>query len=254
MPKICHLVAVALLSVGAPAVAQPVSSPIVAPVPAEVHPAAPVVMAAPDAPVPACELHIRPTRNFIAINTGLLVGLGALGGALDYAVHADRVKSVREQMADALTADAQIAQLKQVDAARLLKMPEGTAIIVDEPFPSWEQIKKDEAIKARMKGLESDEKAGKRFTTSTAPCYAELIAVDVFYQKAAMYGTRVFTNFFFRDFRDGLTVAKVSKGQVETHTPDFPAETPDKVEAAKLALLDSYGKDLIKWVGIKLKP
>jgi len=253
MTRKSTVLAFATIAVATSAMAQTTAAPPAPLAQAPTTAPPPLVQAPSVAPAPSCELHIRPAHNFIAMNTGMLSGLGIVGALVDMGVHADKVKSVKAQMADALTADAQIAQLKSVDAAGLLKMPKDTVIVVDEPFPSADEIKADPALKEKMKAFEADEKAGKRLTSSKAECYAELAAPYVFYQKAAMYGTRVFTDFFFRDFRGGVAQPKVSKGQVETHTPDFPAATPDKVDSAKLALLDSFGKDLVKWVSLKLK-
>lgn len=200
-----------------------------------------------------CEVHVFPTRNFMAMNSGLLSGFGAVGAVVDVAAHADRVKTVKEVMADILTPEAQMEQLHKVDFVKVLKLPADTAVILETPMPNAGEIKADPAAKARSKSLQADEKAGKRLTASAARCYTELAASYVFYQKAAMYGTRVFTFFTYRDFRNGQAAPGTSRGMVETHTPEFPASAPGKEEEAKAALLHTYGADFLKWADLKLK-
>jgi len=209
------------------------------------------------APAPAspsgCELHIRPTANFQAMNTTMLSGFGVVGAIADAATHADKVKSVKEQMADILTPDVQFDELKKIEAAKLLGFPADTALIVEKPFDAPDTIKGNPELKEKYKALEADEKAGKRLTTSTAACYAELQVSMVFYQKAALYGTRVFTFYWLRDYRDGKPKPKAYKGMVQHNASAFPAEHIEQLEASKAALIDAYRNDFSKWVELKYK-
>jgi hypothetical protein len=202
---------------------------------------------------PGCELHVYPTRNFTALQTGVLAGFGILGAVADIAAHKDRVKTVKEVMADILTVDAQMGQLRKADFLRVLNLPADTSVVIESPLPSAGDIKDDPAVKARHEEMEARKKAGQRLTHSTASCYGELLVPMVFYQKAAIYGTRVFTFFTYRRFKDGQSAPKVSSGQVENHTPDFPAAEPGKEDAAREALLHAYGADFLKWASLKYK-
>ena len=49
------------------------------------------------------------------------------------------------------------------------------------------------SLKAKVKRLNTAIKAGKRLTTSQSKCYAELITTHIFYHKAMMYGSNLFT-------------------------------------------------------------
>ena len=198
-------------------------------------------------------MHVFPTRNFIAMNTGMLSGFGVIGALVDAAAHKDKVKTVKELMSDYLTPEAQLASLNKIGLAATLQMPMDTQIMVEPPFPSPADVKQNPSLKAKLEEAQKTEKAGKRLTSSAAVCYAELAVPYVFYQKAAMYGTRVFTSFIFRDFRKGEKALLTSKGQVENHVPNFPAADPSQEEAAKAALIDAYGQDLRKWADLKLR-
>lgn len=204
-------------------------------------------------PASGCELHIYPTRNFQALSTGWLVGLGPIGGLADMAAHKDKVKTVKEIMADILTPETQMAQLAKVNVVSVLKLPADTVVTQETPLPSPQEAKADAAVKTQLEALEAKNKDGARLTTSTASCYGELLVSSVFYQKAAMYGTRVFTFFIYRKFENGKAKPQVSRGQVEQHTPGFPASTPEGEDAARVALINAFGADFVKWSDLKLK-
>lgn len=189
----------------------------------------------------------------MAINTGWLSGLGVVGALADLAAHADKVKSVKEQMADVLTPELQVEQLKKIDAAKTLGMPADTVILADPAFVASEIAKKNPELVTKYKAIEAEAKAGKRLSPSTAACYVELSTNYVFYQKAALYGTRVFTFFTLRDFRAGKPMPKVFKGQVQHNASAFPADKVEKLEASNAALVDAYTDNFGKWVELKYK-
>lgn len=204
-------------------------------------------------PTPSCELHIYPTRNFQALSTGWLVGLGPIGGLAEMSARKGKVKTVKQVMADILTPDIQMTQLGKVNVVNGLKLPADTIVTQETPLPSPEEAKSDAAAKTQLEALEAKNKDGTRLTASTASCYGELLVSSVFYQKAAMYGTRIFTFFTYRKFEGGKAKPQVSRGQVEQHTPGFPASTPEGEDAARTALIDAFGADFVKWSEIKLK-
>jgi hypothetical protein len=195
-----------------------------------------------------------PTRNFIAINTTLLSGFGVVGALADMSTHADKVKSVKEQMAEILTPDAQMAQLQKADVAVTVKFPADTKVVIAPLLPDPQLAKTDAAEKAKVDAMKATDKAGKRLSEASATCYGELVVTHVFYQKAAMYGTRVFTGFKLRDFRNGVPKPKVASGQVQHHAAAFPAERLEKMDEAKAALLDTFSQNLGKWSKENLTP
>jgi hypothetical protein len=211
--------------------------------------------AAQEAPVaaaqPVCELHVWPTHNYIGINMGLLSGFGAVGAVADMAAHKSRVETVKDLMRDYLGPDVQMAELNRVGLVRSLGLPADTRIVVEEPTPFNEDLKTDPALKARTQEMNKTIKANRRLTASQSPCYAELITTMIFYHKAMMYGSNLFTGWVYRDFADKPLAQKVATGAVKNPLEVFPPKTPEQVEPAQAELRDAYAKDFSEWLAKK---
>lgn len=222
--------------------------------PAQAQDAAPVAQdAAPAAPDSAaqCELHVWPTHNYIGINTGLLSGFGLVGAVADAAVHEKKVKSVKELMADYLGPDVQMEELNKLGITETLKLS-GYKIILEEPTPFNEDLKKDPELKAKTKAMNARLKAKQRLSDSKATCYAELITTHIFYHKAMMYGSNLFTGWIYREFGDKPFATKTATGHVKNPLEDFPAKTEDKVPAAQAELRDAFSKNFAEYVQKKV--
>ena len=228
----------------APALAQPGEAASAA------QPAA--IPAAADAEA-RCELHVWPTHNYLGFNSGLLSGFGVIGALADMSAHAGKVKTVKELMADYLGPDVQLEELNKLGIARTLRL-EGYRIVVEEPTPFNEDLKKDPALKAKAKAMNARIKAGQRLSDSKHDCYAELITTHIFYHKAMMYGSNLFTGWIYREFGNRPLATKTSTGQVKNPLEHFPPKSPDKVEAAQIELRDAYSKDFVEYVEKKVKP
>ena len=200
-----------------------------------------------------CELHVWPTQNYIGINTGLLSGFGAIGALADMAAHDGRVKTVKDHMADYLGPDIQIAELKKIGVTDALKL-RGYRVVVQEAFPNNEDLKSNPELKAKIKTINAKIKAKQRLSDSTNPCYAELITTHIFYHKAMMYGSNLFTGWTYREFGNKPVATKVATGQVKNPLEHFPPKTPDKIDAAKAELRDAYSKDFVEYVQKKVVP
>ena len=198
-----------------------------------------------------CELHVWPTENYIGINTGLLSGFGLVGAVADIAAHDGRVKTVKDLMRDYLGPDVQMAELNKIGLAKTLKL-DGYTIVVEEPTPFNEDVKKDPVLKAKTKALNAKLKAGERLSASTAPCYAELVGTMIFYHKAMMYGSNLFGGWVYREFPATGKATKTLAGAVKNPLEDFPAKTAEKVDAAKAELRDAYAKDFVEYVDKKV--
>lgn len=197
-----------------------------------------------------CELHVWPTENYIGINTGLLSGLGIVGALADQAAHKNRVATVKDLMKDYLGPDVQMEELNKLGINETLKL-DGYKIIVQEPTPFNEDAKKDPELKAKIKAMNKTIKDKKRLTDSTAPCYAELTTTHIFYHKAMMYGSNLFTGWIYREF-DGDTQTKIGKGQVKNPLEYFPPKTEDDIKKAQIELRDAYAKDFAEYVEKKV--
>lgn len=229
----------------------PAAAPVQADTPVTVPAIAPAAQTA--QPPARCELHVWPTENYIGINMGLLSGFGPVGVLADMEAHKGKVATVKDLMRDYLGPDVQMNTLNSIGIADTLKLKD-YAIVVHEPTPFNEDLKKDPALKAKTKALNERIKAKKRLTDSTHPCYAELITTHIFYHKAMMYGSNLFTGWIYREFGDKQIATKTATGQVKNPLEAFPPKAADMVDEAKAELIDAYGKDFREYVEKKVQP
>ncbi len=223
--------------------------------------AEPTMIAEPAAPEPVyktasdgstCELHVWPTENYLGIQMGLLSGFGLVGALADGEVHKGRVKTVKDLMREYLGPDVQMQELEKLEFAKSLGL-DGYKIIVQEPTPWNEDLKDNPELKAQVKEMNKTMKAGLRLSDSSAPCYAELVTTHIFYHKAMMYGSNLFTGWQFREFAEGKEKAVFTgKGQVKNPLEEFPPKSEDMIETAKLELRDAYAKDFTEYVEKKV--
>ena len=195
-----------------------------------------------------CELHVWPTENYLGIKMGLFSGFGIVGALADQAGHKKGVQTVKDLMREYLGPDVQLDELAKLDYMAKLKLsPDEYAVIIQPPTPFNEDVKKDPELKAEVKALNKKIKDGKRITDSTNPCYAELITTHIFYHKAMMYGSNLFTGWQFRRF-DGDKLLSAGIGQVKNPLEHFPPKEESMIEAAQIELRDAYAKDFTEWV------
>lgn len=184
---------------------------------------------------PECELHIFPTLEGQALTTSLLSGFGVIGAVADAAANKDRNISEAEYLKEALGPRLQIEALKSIDLVSELKL-QPSRIIFETPIA-------DRKVTT---------KATNRLSSSTAPCYAELIVTQNFYTKKAIYGRSLNNRFIFKDFTSGKTKAKLVKGRGGNGLSHFPPKTTDETEAAETELRDVFAKNFLEFAkGIK---
>lgn len=214
--------------------------------------AAPAANAPTAAPAPECELHVWPTENYLGVNMGLLSGFGLVGALADQEVHKGKVQTVKDLMREYLGPEVQMDELNRIGLLKTLKLPDNYKIIIEAPTPFNEDLKKDPALKAKVKELNATIKAGKRLTNSQSKCYAELITTHIFYHKAMMYGSNLFTGWQYRNFGNKMLLKKGATGQVKNPLEYFPPKTTEDVDKAKVELRDAYSKDFIEYVDKKV--
>ncbi len=200
---------------------------------------------------PACELHVWPTENYIGIQMGLLSGFGPIGAVADMAAHDGKVKTVKDLMRDYLGPDVQMSELDKSGFVKQLGLTGEWRVIVEKPTPWNEEFKERPELKAEAKAMNATIKAGKRLTAGTAPCYAELVTTHIFYHKAMMYGSNLFTGWVFREFA-GPKLKVTGKGQVKNPLENFPPKSEDMVPAAQAELRDAYAKDFAEYTQKKI--
>ncbi len=238
--RICGAAAMAAFFLGAAPVAAQ-----------DAAPAAPAVQT--ETPATKCELHVWPTENYIGINMGLLSGFGIVGAVADIEAHKGRVQTVKDLMRDYLGPDVQMAELNRLGIEKTLKLSD-YRIVIQPPTPFNEDVKANPELKVKVKAMNARIKAGKRLSDSTHPCYAELITTHIFYHKAMMYGSNLFTGWIYREFGDKPIATKSATGQVKNPLEVFPPKAEDAVEAAKAELRDAYAKDFVEYVAKKVAP
>lgn len=175
---------------------------------------------------PACELHIFPTLEGQATTTTLLSGFGVIGAVADAAANKDRNISEAEYLKEALGPRLQIEALKSVNVLEELHLPPAQ-IIYETPIA-------DRNITT---------KATNRLSSSTAPCYYELIVTQNLYTKKAIYGRALNNRFIFKDFSGGQAAAKLAKGRGGNGLSLFPPKTTDETEAAETELRDVFSRN-----------
>ena len=201
---------------------------------AEAAPAAPGPQAAAAvpaaAPAPTCELHVFPTTEGQAMTTGWLSGIGIVGAVADASINKDRNISEADYLKEALGPRLQIQALKALDLAANLKL-QPSQVIYETPIA-------DRNITTKAKT---------RLSSSTAPCYVELIITQNFYRKAAIYGRSLNNRFVFKDFRGGKTEAELVKGRGGNGLSHFPPKTTDETEAAEQDLREAFAKNFTEF-------
>ena len=180
---------------------------------------------------PTCELRVFPTLEGQAQTTSMLSGFGMIGAIADAAKNKNRNISEGEYLKEALGPEFQKRALQSIDLVAELNLPEGTAIMFEEPI-------EDRGISTKSKT---------RLTDSNAPCYAELLVTQNLYQKKAIYGRSLNNRFIFKDFRDGLTETKMVKGRGGNGLSHFPPKTTDETEAAEADLLQAFTANFLEY-------
>jgi hypothetical protein len=177
-------------------------------------------------PAPTCELHVFPTVEGKAMTTTMLSGFGIIGAVADASMNKDRNISEAEYLKEALGPRLQIEALKSIDLVGNLKL-QPSQIIYETPIS-------DRNITT---------KAQTRLSSSTAPCYAELIITQNFYTKKAIYGRSLNNRFVFKDFRGSKTQAELVKGRGGNGLSHFPPKTTGETEAAEKELREVFAKN-----------
>ena len=188
------------------------------------------------APAPACELHVFPTLEGQAMTTGWLSGFGIIGAVADAASNKSRNIGDAAYLKEALGPKMQVDALKSIDLVAALKL-DPSQVIFETPIA-------DRKITT---------KAATRLSSSTAPCYVELLVTQNFYKKAAIYGRSLNNRYIVKDFRTGKTKTTLVKGRGGNGLSLFPPKTTDEAPAAEKELSDVFVKNFTEFANT-IKP
>ncbi len=194
-----------------------------------------------------CELHVWPTENYLGIKMGLLSGFGIVGALADQSANKGKVTTIKDLMREYLGPDVQLQELEKINYLDHLGLSaDEYEVIVHEPTPWNEDLKDNPELKAATKATNKKIKRGERISDSTNPCYSELITTHIFYHKAMMYGSNLFTGWVYNKY-DGDTRVINGKGQVKNPLEEFPPKEEAMVETAKAELRNAYSLDFVEW-------
>ena len=172
-----------------------------------------------------CELHVWTSTDYVAEQHGLLEGFGAVGAIVDMAISKRPARSIGGQMAQYLDGDTELAELRKVDLATILRRP-GLRILPEPGVLTWKETK-------------SLSKNPERRASSTAPCYAEIIISSIVYSKAALFSGHLYLNIAYRDFT-GRKSPTFVLGFGKTALEKFPARADDQADAARAEIRDAF--------------
>lgn len=181
-------------------------------------------------PREGCELHIWPSQGLRSVYHGWFRGAindGAVTGRDGYpVVPADPVDTAQ-----------------QVKLMHTLDVP--TAI----GLAGYKQVIHDTALDTR-----SIRTSTTRLTNSPSPCYAELIADDVFFQQDVVTGRYLKILFRYRDFGADPSPRRVFGTFVETELKVFPPTAPEQNAAALDELHAAFVGNFAKFAVALNKP
>jgi hypothetical protein len=183
--------------------------------------------AASAAPESKCELHVWPAQETGANNGGWMSNLGIAGAIADYEQNKDA--NLRDQVAliEGLTPIVQAKLLADADLPTLLGLPDAKLVFQARPLPA-RAIAKDKARQSR----------------STAACYAELIVARNFYQKSAVYGRTLASQFTFKDFRGNSAKPRMKSASARNPVSHFPPERPEDADRARQGLAEAFAANV----------
>lgn len=92
-----------------------------------------------------------------------------------------------------------------------------------------------------------------RLTNSQSPCYAELIADDIFFQQDIVNGSSLKTLWRFRDFGDAQLPRRSFSTWAHTPLKLFPPKTSADDEAAKEEVQSAYKNNVTLFAGYLAK-
>ena len=193
---------------------------------------APVATVPVESAPPTCELRVFPSLERTAYSVGLLSALGgAAGAALEMDANKKRALTAEEYLESALGPEFQVRALSEIDLVSELDLPEGTEVTFETPI-------EDRKITT---------KSTTRLTSSTAPCYAELLVTQNMYQSVPFRGRSLNNRFIFKDFRTGKTETKLIKGRGGNGLEHFPPENAEGIEAADEDVRQAFAANFLEY-------
>jgi hypothetical protein len=156
------------------------------------------------------------------------------GAAADYERNKDA--NLRDQVAliESLPATLQARILADAGLTELLEPAKTKLVFESAPLPP--------ASVKRIKG---------RRSAATEPCYAELIVSRNFYQKSALHGSTLASDFTWKDFRRGRP--RIVSDEMRSGLAHFPPERLDQTEQAREDVARAFADNVREFVRKMMK-
>lgn len=175
----------------------------------------------------SCELH------FWGSNKAQTSNYSGVGGALGAALAGPSPQSKEGLSAD-LPNEAQAEALRHIDLASIFKVPAVQIIPETQPL------------------VVKPGKIGPRLTSSTAPCYAELIVDFIGYSSHITAGRKFGARFWLRRYPTLDGPAKVENGGVDVKVRLYPAKNEADRDAALTELRAAFGQVASRFLSSKM--
>lgn len=167
-----------------------------------------------------CELHIWPSKGLRSVYHGWFHG-----GIVDGAIKAR--DGYKEIPADPLSREIQIAALSNPALPEMLKLPAYKLIVHEEALDS-----------VKIKNTPG------RIMENSAPCYAELITDDVFYQEDVINGSYLKTLFRFKSFQGEGLPKRTFGTWAKVKLLSFPPKTQEQNEHAQDEIRTAFTRNI----------
>jgi hypothetical protein len=164
-----------------------------------------------------CELHFWPSSH------ALTSTYSGVGGALGAMLAGPRPQSESALIGD-LPPEAQVEALRHIDLSAMLGMP--NVRLIPELAP----------LAARPS------RPSPRLTSSTAPCYAELVVDFIGYSSHITAGRKFGARYWLRRYSDPSGLARVQNGGKNVSLHAYPARRPEDQPAALAELSGAFGR------------
>ncbi|MDX8357608.1 hypothetical protein [Sphingopyxis terrae] len=174
-----------------------------------------------------CELHIWPSKGLRSVYHGWLHG-----GIVDGAVNGR--DGYPEVPSDPLTTARQVELLKDAGVGAMMDRLDVDVIIHSEA-PVSTAIRQSQG----------------RLTTSSSPCYSELILEDVFFQEDFVNGSSLKSLIRFRDFGSGEGPPTQFGTWTKTPLKIFPPKEASSNEAALTELSEAFRANLTEFAAAR---
>jgi hypothetical protein len=147
----------------------------------------------------------------------------------------------------------QIEVLASNDVKTALKLPADTAVFAEPAIPSHRELQSDPTQKARLASMNTAIRERKRLTNSSAPCYGELIASNLFVQRAPLTGTQLRVMWYFRNFGANSKLEPSYEGWSVTSVAGYTTTSTEQAQIAHAKLRDAFLTSLVNWAAANLE-